>query len=126
MTTRKTKKRKGVMGRPPVQDPTGEINLDHERARVQQLTADKIELHVKHRRRQLLETEAVRDRWNLMLSNFRARVLQLPSKVLQLIQAAASYAEAEAILKGAINECLNELADLDPDEIAKIEADEEK
>lgn len=115
------KPKKRPRGRPRTKDPTGEIDLDHERARVQKLTADKLELHVRQRKRELLETEAVRDRWNLMLSNFRARVLQLPNKLLPLIQASASYAEAEQVFKSGVNECLTELAELDPDDIARLE-----
>ena len=110
-------------GRPPLRDGTGVIDAEHEQARVRKFTADKLELEVKRRRSELLLAEGVSSTWNLMLSNFRARVLQLPNKLLPLIQASTSYAEAEQVFKAGVNECLTELADCDPDTIARLDND---
>ena len=41
----------------------------------------------------------------------RSKLLALPSKLGHLTQAAETYAEAEAIIKESIYECLEELSD---------------
>lgn len=115
---RKKKPNKG--GRPPLADPTGSLDAEHEQARVRKYSADMMELKVRTRIGELLEAIIVRDVWNVSLSNFRAKILQLPSKLLPLIQASGSYAEAEAIFKAAINECLDELSEFDKTKLSNV------
>lgn len=99
-------------------DGDDEIDADFERARLLRERADAQTLENQRKRRELLPTESISDAWNLMLSNFRARVLQLPNKLLPQLQTAANYAEAEQRFKQEINECLTELSNFDADKLA--------
>ena len=45
------------------------------------------------------------------MSNVRSKLLALPSKLGHLTQASETYAEAEAIIKEAVYECLEELSE---------------
>lgn len=114
--------REAATGTPTLHGVIGDIDIDHERARVAKASADKLELDIKYLRRRLLPTEKVRSAWNSMVAVMRTKTAALPDALLPKLKAAGSYAEAEQTFKTGVNALLNELADLDPDVVARSTA----
>jgi hypothetical protein len=105
-------------GRPVETSENQREALDIQRIRLTKAQAERLELDNRQRRRELLEADDVKDAWEIGISNCRARILQLPNKILPEIQQAASYAEAEIAFKRALTECLEELTAFDLDKLA--------
>lgn len=110
----------GKGGRPRTQKA---LDLTKERARQASESANKLALGNARLRGELLPADVIAQVWNAMLSNFRARLLQMPSKLLPLIEAASSKAEAKQIMEVGVNECLNELANFDVSKIIDEQTD---
>jgi len=58
----------------------------------------------------LIPSQLVEDTWIDYVSNTRAKLLGLPSRIAHQVITVDKYAEAELILKEQVHEALNELA----------------
>jgi phage terminase Nu1 subunit (DNA packaging protein) len=90
---------------------TNSGDLNEERTRLTKAQADKAELELQEKENELISTDLIKTIWSDYVSNVRSKLLALPSKLGHLTQAAETYAEAEAIIKKSIYECLEELSD---------------
>jgi|TARA_Y100000033_G_scaffold37382_1_gene36388 phage terminase Nu1 subunit (DNA packaging protein) len=90
---------------------TSSGDLNDERTRLTKAQADKAELELQEKENELISTDLIKTIWSDYVSNVRSKLLALPSKLGHLTQAAETYAEAEAIIKESIYECLEELSD---------------
>lgn len=97
-------------------DPEG-IDAKYEQARLTQAKADNEALDVAKKEGSLIEAAAVEIVWDRLLSNFRARLLSLPSALADELVALSDPRDIQAVLKTAIHQALEELASTDADEI---------
>lgn len=89
------------------------IDADYERARLLRAQASIRSMEERKMRGELLDAHLTGQVNQLMLTRFKMRVEQLPSKLLPVLAAAQTDAERLALFTAGIDECLNELADLD-------------
>jgi phage terminase Nu1 subunit (DNA packaging protein) len=89
-------------------DGTGDIA--EEKAKLTAAQARKAELEVEQLEKSLIPAQLVEDTWIDYVSNVRARLLGLPSRVAHQVITVDKYAEAELIIKEQVHEALNELA----------------
>lgn len=59
---------------------------------------------------ELIEIELVQKEWQQILTNVRAKLLAMPTKLAAQVQAARNLAETEALLAEGVHEALQELA----------------
>ncbi len=90
---------------------TNSGDLNDERTRLTKAQADRAELELQEKESELISTDLIKTIWSDYVANVRSKLLALPSKLGHLTQAAETYAEAEAIIKKSIYECLEELSD---------------
>jgi len=90
---------------------TNSGNLNEERTRLTKAQADRAELELQEKEGDLISSDVIKTIWSDYVSNTRSKLLALPSKLGHLTQAAETYAEAEAIIKEAVYECLEELSE---------------
>jgi len=90
---------------------TSSGDLNDERTRLTKAQADRAELELQEKEGELISTDLIKTIWSDYVANVRSKLLALPSKLGHLTQAAETYAEAEAIIKESIYECLEELSD---------------
>ena len=90
---------------------TNSGDLNEERTRLTKAQADRAELELQEKEGDLISSDVIKTIWSDYVSNTRSKLLALPSKLGHLTQAAESYAEAEAIIKAAVYECLEELSE---------------
>ena len=90
---------------------TNSGDLNEERTRLTKAQADRAELELQEKEGDLISSDVIKTIWSDYVSNVRSKLLALPSKLGHLTQAAESYAEAEAIIKEAVYECLEELSE---------------
>ena len=90
---------------------TSSGDLNEERTRLTKAQADRAELELQEKENELISTDLIKKIWSDYVANVRSKLLALPSKLGHLTQAAESYAEAEAIIKESIYECLEELSE---------------
>ena len=90
---------------------TGSGDLNKEKTRLTKAQADRAELELQEKEGELISTDLIKTIWSDYVANVRSKLLALPSKLGHLTQASESYAEAEAVIKEAIYECLEELSD---------------
>jgi len=98
----------------------------HERAK-----REKAELQLAHIKNQMHRSEDIEQVMNSMLSNFRARLLALPSKVAPSLVARENINMIEHLIQDEIYEALTELSEyspslfgVDPEEVEDDEEDE--
>ena len=89
-------------------DGTGDIA--EEKAKLTAAQARKAELEVEQLEKTLIPAQLVEDTWVDYVSNVRAKLLGLPSRVAHQVITVDKYAEAELIIKEQVHEALNELA----------------
>jgi len=94
-------------------------DLQKELTRLRRAQADKTEMEVKEFRGELHRAEDVEMIWTEMLSNFRARILAMPSKLAPSLHKLKDLKEIRKALKDAFNQALQELSEYDPDRIAE-------
>ncbi|MBN2123618.1 MAG: hypothetical protein JW821_04960 [Deltaproteobacteria bacterium] len=94
-------------------------DLKKELTRLRRAQADKTELEVKEFRGELHRAEDVEDVWTEMLSNFRAKILSLPTRLAPVLQTLEDLKDLQKVLKNAVHEALQELSEYDPDRIAE-------
>ena len=90
---------------------TSSGDLNEERTRLTKAQADRAELELQEKENELISTDLIKTIWSDYVANVRSKLLALPSKLGHLTQSAESYAEAEAIIKESIYECLEELSE---------------
>ena len=86
-------------------------DLNEERTRLTKAQADRAELELQEKEADLISTDTIKTIWSDYVANVRSKLLALPSKLGHLTQAAETYAEAEAIIKESVYECLEELSE---------------
>lgn len=97
-------------------DTSGQPRLDpiYQKARLDKLRADKVELEVLVMKGKLIPAEKVEETWTKMAGAFRAKILAVSPKVTpKIVAAGGSLIEIERILKQEHNEALAELAGYD-------------
>jgi phage terminase Nu1 subunit (DNA packaging protein) len=87
-----------------------EYDLSKERARLAFWQANKTELESEVLKGELIPADQVWQQWERMVSNFRAKMLSLPTKTGHLLLNIADFEEIEAILKNHVYEALKELS----------------
>tara|TARA_Y100001938_G_scaffold2508_1_gene3130 strand:- start:688 stop:1227 length:540 start_codon:yes stop_codon:yes gene_type:complete len=90
---------------------TNSGDLNEERTRLTKAQADRAELELQEKEADLISTDTIKTIWTDYVANVRSKLLALPSKLGHLTQAAETYAEAEAIIKQEVYECLEELSE---------------
>ena len=85
-------------------------SISEEKTRLTKAQADKAEMEVEVITRGMIKAEEVRDGWIAFVSNVRAKLLNLPSKVAHQVVGLETYAEVEGLINEEIYEVLNELA----------------
>jgi len=81
-----------------------------QRTRLTKAKADMAEMEKDQMANVLIPANDVADAWEAMVSNMRAKMLSIPTKVAASVFAANDVADAKNILKEQINEGLSELA----------------
>ena len=89
----------------------GSGDIAEEKTKLTAAQARKAELEADQLEGSLIPAELVQDTWVNLISNARAKMLSLPSRLAHLLITIDSYTEAEKLLKENINEALQELAD---------------
>ena len=87
-----------------------DTSISEEKTRLTKAQADKAEMEVEVITRGMIKAEEVRDGWIGFVSNVRAKLLNLPSKVAHQVVGLETYAEVEGLINEEIYEVLNELA----------------
>ena len=101
---------------------SGTGDIAEEKAKLTAAQARKAELEVEQLEKSLIPAQLVEDTWIDYVSNVRARLLGLPSRIAHQVITVDKYAEAELIIKEQVYEALNELAeDGIPKEYRKID-----
>jgi phage terminase Nu1 subunit (DNA packaging protein) len=86
-----------------------------ERARLLKAQADKTEIEVKALNGDLIAAEQVELMWAGLVSSFRARMMALPVRCAHRVMNITGYQEIEEILRGHVNEALEELSRYEPE-----------
>jgi phage terminase Nu1 subunit (DNA packaging protein) len=81
-----------------------------QRTRLTKLKADMAEMEKLQMQDRLIPADDVSDAWEAMVSNMKAKMLSLPSKVATAVFVAEDAGESKRIIKEQINEALAELA----------------
>ena len=89
---------------------SGTGDIAEEKAKLTAAQARKAELEVEQLEKSLIPAQLVEDTWIEYVSNVRAKLLGLPSRVAHQVITVDKYAEAELIIKEQVHEALNELA----------------
>ena len=85
--------------------------LTRTKIRVNNANAEKNELKNAQTRGELITMEAVNAKWAEDVSNVKAKLLAIPSKLTPILAQASNPHEVNKILTDAIYEALNELAE---------------
>ncbi|MBE1306022.1 hypothetical protein G4W71_18630 [Clostridium botulinum] len=93
-----------------------EIDYDMEHALLERARREKVELELAAMRGQMHNSEDVERVMNDMLSNFRSKLLALPTKASPMLIARDDIGTIQEILHNKMLEVLNELSDYDPEE----------
>ncbi|MCP3850112.1 MAG: hypothetical protein GY694_07755 [Gammaproteobacteria bacterium] len=88
----------------------GEYDLTEERARLAHHQANKTSLEEQVLKGDLIPAEEVLSKWEKMVSNFRAKMLAIPTKTSHLLINVGEFDEVESILKTQVYEALKELS----------------
>lgn len=94
--------------------PNGMLNPIHEKARLDKLRADKVELELGVLRGRLVPVEQVEEQWLSMAGNFRMRILSISSKLALRLLNKSDPNEVQRILETEHHEALKELSQHDP------------
>jgi phage terminase Nu1 subunit (DNA packaging protein) len=92
----------------------GKVDYDEEHALLERRKREKIELELAAMRGTMHFSEDVQRVMNDMLSNFRAKVLALPSRVSPSLIGIDTIADIQEILQGEVLDVLNELSEYNP------------
>jgi len=89
---------------------SGTGDMAEEKTKLTAAQARKAELEVEEMEGSLIPAQLVQDTWIDYVSNARAKLLGMPSRIAHQVITVDKYAEAELILKEQVHEALNELA----------------
>ena len=89
----------------------GNLNYNEERAKLVRAKRQNEELDLKIKQNTLHETEDIEAVMGEMLTNFKVRLLGIPSKLSPILATKKSKSDIYKILKDAVEEALNELSD---------------
>jgi len=89
---------------------TDDGTITEHKTRLTSAQADKAEMEVQVLSSSLIKADDVRSTWTEFVSNVRAKLLNLPSKLAHQVIGLDHYAEAEELLTNEIYETLNELS----------------
>lgn len=89
----------------------GKLNYNEERAKLVRAKRQNEELDLKIKQSYLHETEDIEAVMGEMLTNFKVRLLGIPSKLSPILATKKSKTDIYKILKDAVEEALNELSD---------------
>jgi phage terminase Nu1 subunit (DNA packaging protein) len=97
----------------PSDEPTFAEGLNplQEKARLDKLKADKVEIEIAVMKGKLIPADRVEMSWSKLVSAFRSKILNMPSKISPRICAVKDIKEVEKILKAECNEALTELSE---------------
>ena len=102
-------------------------SASEEKARLDKLRADKVEMDIDIARADLVNPEQAMEAWSKVVQAARSRILSIPTKAAPLLIGTKSAGEAQNILQRLINEALKELASPDLVDIALgIQSDKRK
>ena len=90
-------------------DSVGDIA--EEKTKLTAAQARKAELEVEEMESNLIPAQLVEDTWVSYISNVRAKLLGLPSRIAHQVITVDKYHEAELIIKEQVHDALNELAE---------------
>ncbi|MCX4265318.1 MAG: hypothetical protein OSJ64_00645 [Firmicutes bacterium] len=94
-------------------NPESEQGIDYqtERAKLVRVKRQNAELDLQLKENKLHSSEDIEKVMGSMLTNFKARLMAVPAKLAPVLSRKSQKAEVFTILKSAIDEALNELAD---------------
>ncbi len=90
---------------------SGTGDMAEEKTKLTAAQARKAELEVEEMEGNLIPSQLVEDTWNSYVSNARAKLLGLPSRIAHQVITVEKYADAELIIKEQVHEALVELAE---------------
>lgn len=100
------------------------INYNTERAKLTRVKRESEELDLALRRKELHLADDIEEIMTDMLINFKSRLMSIPSKLSPILAKKTDKADIFKIIKGSIDDALNELADYET-LFGKEEEDEE-
>ncbi|MAR56943.1 MAG: hypothetical protein CMM93_07145 [Rickettsiales bacterium] len=89
--------------------------MERARIRLTSAQADKTELEVEELRGNLITLDNMKGLWANVLATFRSRILSIPNRLTPQLAAVRDPKKIDVLLKDALYEALNELANYDPD-----------
>ena len=89
----------------------GSGDIAEEKTKLTAAQARKAELEVEEMESNLIPAQLVEDTWVSYVSNVRAKLLGLPSRIAHQVITVDKYPEAELIIKEQVYDALNELAE---------------
>ena len=89
---------------------SGSGDIAEEKTKLTAAQARKAELEVEELEGNLIPAQLVEDTWVDYVSNARAKLLGLPSRIAHQVITVDKYAEAESIIKEQVYDILNELS----------------
>jgi len=95
-------------------------NPQQEKARLDKLRADKVELDLQVMRKELVEVEAVAKAWTDMAFALKTRIMTIPTRAAPLVFGCKTIPQVKAELEELFIEVLNELADADTDKLCGL------
>jgi len=90
---------------------SGTGDIAEEKTKLTAAQARKAELEVEELEGNLIPAQLVEDTWSDYVSNARAKLLGIPSRVAHQVITVDKYAEAELIIKEQVHEALDELSE---------------
>jgi len=114
-----------VDGRTKYYDATQAINAIYstvspaeEKARLDRLRADKVELELEEMRGKLVHVDKISTHWANVANLIRTRMLAVPTKAAPLVKGAGTLAEIKETLEVLIHDALTELSSTPPGVVA--------
>lgn len=89
---------------------TGTGDIAEEKTKLTAAQARKAELEVEQLEASLIPAELVKDTWVDYVSNARAKLIALPTRIAHQVLSVDNYAECEQLIKERVHEALDELA----------------
>lgn len=96
-----------------VNSDVGPDDYATQRTRLTKAKADMAEMEKQQMENSLIPAEDVSDAWEAMVSNMKAKMLSLPSKVSTSVFVAEDVSETKRLIKEQVNEALAELATIE-------------
>tara|TARA_X000001382_G_C3076192_1_gene149033 strand:+ start:64 stop:591 length:528 start_codon:yes stop_codon:yes gene_type:complete len=90
---------------------SGTGDIAEEKTKLTAAQARKAELEVEELEGNLIPAQLVEDTWSDYVSNARAKLLGIPSRVAHQVITVDKYAEAELMIKEQVHEALDELSE---------------